>query len=81
MKPSLTDRQLEIVIMVGKEGKPWAQVCRELSCHPSTVRAHVRRVMKKMDIKRKPREAMVVAYYELKWTYKMLPVRLTTWGD
>jgi len=79
MKPNLTERQLDIVVMVGREGMPWAQVCRELSCHPSTIRAHVRRVMKKMDIQRKPREAMVVAYYELIWTHKV-PIRtIVTW--
>jgi len=60
----LSSRQRQIVRLVGRDGLSWSQVSRETGCHPSTVREHVKRVAYKLAIKRKPREAMVVAYYE-----------------
>ncbi len=60
----LSRRQRQIVRLVGKMGLSWAQVSRETGCHPSTVREHVKRISYKLEIDRKPREAMVVAYYE-----------------
>jgi DNA-binding CsgD family transcriptional regulator len=77
----LSERQMDIVVMVGRDGYQWERVARELSCHPSTVRAHVRRVMKKFDTSRKPREAMVEIYCELKWKHKVPLHKLVTWGD
>jgi DNA-binding CsgD family transcriptional regulator len=59
----LSKRQREIVLLVGRDGLSWSAVARAMQCHPSTVRAHVKRITCKLAIDRKPREAMVVAYY------------------
>jgi DNA-binding CsgD family transcriptional regulator len=60
----ISDRQMEIVILVGRDGASWARVSRVLECHPSTVRSHVKRIKDRLEIHRKPREAMVIAYYK-----------------
>ena len=61
----ISKRQLEIVLLVGRDGASWAQVSREMACHPSTIRAHVTRIKERLGIKRKPREAMVIAYHTI----------------
>jgi len=61
----VSKRQMEIVVLVGRDGVSWARASRVLGCHPSTVRAHVERIKDRLEIHRKPREAMVIAYYEL----------------
>lgn len=63
----LSRRQTEIVVLVGRDGVEWKTVSRRLGLHPSTVRAHVRKVIERLDLRAySPRDAMVHAYYAIR---------------
>ena len=59
----LSDRQIEILYLVGRDGFAWHEVAEVLSISPSTVRVHVSRIQKKFRCDRLPREAMTEIYW------------------
>jgi len=62
---TLSPRQFQIVLMVGRDGLSWAQVYKELGITESTVQVHVNRIRIKYGLTQKPREAMVHVYYQV----------------
>jgi DNA-binding CsgD family transcriptional regulator len=60
---TLSPRQREIVVMVGRDGLPWVEVARQLDISPSTVRSHVRTILQRIGSRRLPREALVELYW------------------
>ena len=59
----LSERQTQIVKLVGRDGLEWETVCQTLKLAPSTVRAHVDRILVRTGNRRKPREAMTEIYW------------------
>ena len=60
---ALSPRQRQIVILVGRDGKQWKTVARELDISISTVRNHVATIISRSGTDRAPREAMVELYW------------------
>ncbi len=62
----LSPRQVEIVTMVGRDGKTWEEVRAELGISKSTVRMHVTRIRSKCNVAhRPPREGLTEVYYRV----------------
>jgi len=60
----LSDRQLEILYLVGKDGLSWDDVERVMGISQSTIRVHVKRILKKHDCARLPREGLTEIYWK-----------------
>lgn len=59
----LSPRELEIVVLVGRDGQHWKTVARTMGVSLSTVRVYAERVLAKTGCPRSPREAMVELYH------------------
>ena len=59
---TLSPRQLEIVVLVGRDGFSYKAVARKLGIGYGTVKAHVAVISAKIGASRRPREA-IVEYY------------------
>ncbi len=59
----LSDRQLEILYLVGKDGLSWEDVEQILSISQSTIRIHAKRILKKHNCTRQPREGLTEIYW------------------
>lgn len=64
MGSSLSPRQREIVVLVGRDGAHWKTVAADLGISLPTVLSHVRKAMSRCGVtNRKPREACTAIYY------------------
>ena len=59
---TLSPRQLEIVVLVGRDGFSYKAIARKLGIGYGTVKAHVAVISAKIGATRRPREA-IVEYY------------------
>ena len=59
---TLSPRQLEIVVLVGRDGYSYKAIARILGIGYGTVKAHVAVISAKIGATRRPREA-IVEYY------------------
>lgn len=59
----LSDRQIEILYLVGKDGLEYAEVAAVLGISESTIRVHVDRILAKHQSKRLPREGLTEIYW------------------
>ena len=59
---TLSPRQLEIVVLVGRDGFSYKAVARKLGIGYGTVKVHVNRIRNKLGSTRRPREAIVEFY-------------------
>lgn len=59
---SLSPREREIVVLVGRDALRYCDVAEQLGLHEGTVRSYVQRIMRKSGMSRPPREAMVMLY-------------------
>lgn len=60
---TLSPRQREIVVLVGRDGKQWKTVAHEMGISLSTVRNHVSAIMVRVQSSRSPREALTELYW------------------
>lgn len=63
MRPNLSPREQEIVVMVGRDGASYKAIARSLGISVSTIRTHVGRICTKFRASRLPREALVRIYW------------------
>ncbi len=59
---TLSPRQLEIVVLVGRDGLSYKAVARRLGIGYGTVKVHVARISERLGSTRRPREAIVEFY-------------------
>lgn len=59
----LSDRQLEILYLVGKDGLSWDDVHKVLGISLSTIRVHAARILEKHNCSRAPREGLTEIYW------------------
>lgn len=65
----LSPRELEVVVLVGRDGKQWETVATRMGLSLGTVRSYVARIMLKAGSTRAPREALTEIYWrEVAWT-------------
>lgn len=60
---ALSPRELQLVEMVGRDGKSWPKVKVETGLSMGTIRSYVARIMNKTKLERPPREALTELYW------------------
>ena len=61
---NLTERQMQVVVLVGRDGVTWDRAAREIGICVQTVRAHAKRVQIKGGLtEKRPRAAMSQIYW------------------
>lgn len=59
----LSPREREVVELIGRDGAQWETVARLMGLHIGTVRSYAQRIMRKCNVNRAPRDAMVEVYW------------------
>ena len=62
---TLSPRQLEIVVLVGRDGCQWQTVARKLGIKITTLRSHTERILVRYPSTKSPREALSELYWRV----------------
>ena len=62
---TLSPRQLEIVVLVGRDGCQWETVARTLGIAIATVRSHTDKILLRYPSTKSPREALAELYWRV----------------
>ncbi len=60
---TLSPRQLEIVVLVGRDGDSTEKIAYKLGIHVRTVETHMARIMERYPSSKRPRAALTELYY------------------
>ena len=60
---TLSPRQREIVVLVGRDGKQYKTVARELGIKLCTLQSHIERITAKYPSNKQPRDVLIELYW------------------
>ena len=62
---TLSPRQREIVVLIGRDGCQWETVARQLGIKLTTVRSHTQKILNRYPSTQPPRAALVELYWRV----------------